>query len=281
MPHHARIPEPALGEDQGWRQAPAPAVQSGPRPIPHDRQPRQFVAAGPTRAARIGATPREIPGHDQLPLPDDHEQQQAVDAQPNAWLLPAPPWPHPPQLAAILLQEAVVPHPGPWPSTARGRAFGLEVSPPPYQHLLAQALQLSHPLPFGPRAQEPAGQVFIPPSDPAHLMRAAAANDRRETSSQRSSLRASAELGGATGSPRPRSLAALTPAPPVLRLAGCAGPAAAPGATARARVGGHGVWPADGAAAWHAGRADGMLASGSWKAPPGCCFTSFLSRRRP
>jgi len=61
--HQGRIPPPAIGHDQrGWQPL-APPLPDGPRPLQHDLQPRQLVAAGPARTHRVGAgAPQRLPG---------------------------------------------------------------------------------------------------------------------------------------------------------------------------------------------------------------------------
>src|SRR5262249_50059842 len=241
---------------QGRRQPPAPTRQSRPRPVQHDLQPGQLVAARSARPCRVRTAHREVHGHDQLPLANDHEQQQPIDPQPDAWFLAAPPHAYQPQLPTGLPEQTVIPHPRPWPPTVGRRAFGLEVPPQPDQPRLPQALQALDPLPLRQRAQDATREVVLPAPDPAQLLVAATARHGGETSSPRPCLTASAGLAVATVPLRPRSLAGPTPAGPVHAGA------------ARAPDGGNAAWPVGCASVWHVVSACGRLGGGSWEAPP-------------
>ena len=79
------------------------------------------------------------------------------------------------QLLAIFLEDAVIAHPGPWPATAGGRAFVLDLAPQGRQEILPAVLQLPQPLLLGQGTQDLDGQVLVPVPYPAQFVVGAAA----------------------------------------------------------------------------------------------------------
>src|SRR6266508_2089362 len=268
-----RVAKPAIGDDQGWWQPPTPPLQGRPGAVQHDLQPPQLVAAGPARPYGIGTAHLKVHRHHQFPLPDNHEQQQAIDPEPDAMVLAAIPGAYQAQLRAILFEDAVVPDPRPLPPTLGGWTGVLDVPPEPHQQLLAQALQAPDPLPLGQGAQDAARQVLIPAPHPTQLAIAATAERRGETSSQKSCPITSAGPAVATAPLRRWSLAARVPARPVPGLASGAAPAPALVGAAHA--------PCPGGVAWLSAVACDIVWAGSWVAPPFRCCTTFLAWRRP
>jgi hypothetical protein len=84
------------------------------------------------------------------------------------------------QRLARRLADAVIAHPGPWPATARGRAFVHGCVPPRHQALLPPVLPLPPPLLLGQGPQDAGGQVLVPGAHPGQFVVGAAAKDGGE-----------------------------------------------------------------------------------------------------
>jgi hypothetical protein len=129
MRHHLRVPEPTIGHYQGRGQPQTQLLQGGPGPVQHDLQPRQLVAAGPSGPHRVRPAHHKVHRDDQLPVPDHHHQEQAIDPQSDPMFLAAIPGAYQAQLLTRLLEDTVIAHPSPLSATAGRGALVLHMMP--------------------------------------------------------------------------------------------------------------------------------------------------------
>src|SRR5439155_579666 len=87
--------------------------QGGQTLINHRPCPAQFVAAWGASTDRVGPPHGTVHRYHQFPVPNDHHQEEPINAREHPMLLTAPPAPDSTQLRAILVEDRVIRGPGP------------------------------------------------------------------------------------------------------------------------------------------------------------------------
>jgi hypothetical protein len=152
--------------------------QDGQALINHRPCPAQFVAAWGASTDRGGPPHGKVHRYHQFPVPNDHHQEEPINAREHPMLLTAPPAPDSTQLLALLVEDRVLRGPGPLPATAGRLTFALHMTPSGYQNLPSKAPQTLQPGAFGQSPQQAGGPVFVPTPHPTSLRGRAAAKER-------------------------------------------------------------------------------------------------------
>jgi hypothetical protein len=162
MLHQLRVAKPAISDHQRRGQLQAPAPKSQQPLIEHRPCPAQFITTRSPRPNGIGPPNGKVHRHDQAPIPNDHHQQEAINARQHALVLAAPPGAHESQLLPIFFEYTVIGDPGPLPATAGGGTLVLDMAPQRDEHLQPQASEPLEPGALGQRPKNLWRQVLVP-----------------------------------------------------------------------------------------------------------------------